>query len=125
MADKKFTVLTGGSSTADPVRKLGKHGAQLWKSVMAEYRIDDIGGREMLAAACAALDRAERCKTTIDADGEVVRSKGRMREHPLLRCELSSRGFVVRTLGKLGVTLEAVKPPGRPGTPLGWIPDGD
>jgi hypothetical protein len=39
--------------------------------------------------------------------------------------ELANRAFVVRTLERLGVTTENVRPgPGRPPTPFGWIPPG-
>jgi hypothetical protein len=36
---------------------------------MAEYDLQDCGGREMLAQACAALDRAESLRERIDQDG--------------------------------------------------------
>ena len=44
---------------AQPPRQLGEHGMRLWRTVPAEYAVDDCGGREMLAQACAGLDRAE------------------------------------------------------------------
>jgi hypothetical protein len=50
----------------------------------------------------------------IDADGEVVATKAGPREHPLLRSELQGRSFIVRTLGRLGVTDEPLKSMGRP-----------
>jgi hypothetical protein len=40
-------------------RPLGPDGTGLWNRVMAAYRIEDEGGIELLAQACAALDRAE------------------------------------------------------------------
>ena len=46
---------TGGS----PPRDLGQHGRKFWDEVQAAYGIDDSGGRELLAQACAALDPAE------------------------------------------------------------------
>ena len=98
-----------------PPRPLGKHGLALWKSVTAEYGIEDCGGVEMLAQACAALDRAEACRVLIDRDGEVTRIKGGgMKDHPALKHELANRAFLVRTLGRLGLDVEAIRPPGRP-----------
>jgi hypothetical protein len=47
------------STAPKPPRKLGEHGARLWRSVTSEYPVEDIGGIELLAQACAALDRAE------------------------------------------------------------------
>ena len=47
-------------------------------------------------------------------DGEITRTKAVLREHPALKHELSNRSFVVRTLARLGLDVEAVKPVGRP-----------
>ena len=81
---------------------------------MTEYEIDDSGGREMLAQACVALDRAEECAAEIERDGIIVRSKQGPKDHPALRHELANRAFIVRTLSMLGLTVEAVRPIGRP-----------
>jgi hypothetical protein len=37
-----------------------------------------------------------------------------LRDHPGLKHELAARAVVVRTLARLGLDLEAVKPVGRP-----------
>lgn len=125
MANKIHLVKTGEPSVAKPPRKLDRHGATLWRSIMSEYQINDSGGLEMLTQACQALDRAERCREAIDEDGELLRSKkgGALREHPLLKMELASRSFVVRTLQRLGLDVEAIKPVGRPPRGVGWLPD--
>jgi hypothetical protein len=81
---------------------------------MAEYQIIDSGGVELLAQACAALDRAEACRQHIDADGEVIKTEAGMRDHPLLKHELANRAFVTRAIGRLGLDLEPIKPLGRP-----------
>lgn len=99
---------------AKPARKLGASGTLLWKSIMAEYEIADAGGQQMLTLACQQLDRAEACREQIDRDGEVVHTKHGPKEHPLLKQELQSRSFVVRTLQRLGLDVEAIKPAGRP-----------
>jgi hypothetical protein len=46
-----------------------------------------------------------------------------MREHPAMKHELANRAFVVRTLARLGLDVEAVKPIGRPPKLLGFAPD--
>ena len=74
----------------------------------------------MLEAACRALDRAERCKMLIDRDGEIVVVGGVPREHCLLKCELASRSFCVRTLARFGLNFEPLRahggrPPVSPG----------
>jgi hypothetical protein len=81
---------------------------------MSEYQIEDPGGIEMLTAACQQLDRAESLREQIDQDGDIIRTKAGLRDHPGLKHELAARAFVVRTLARLGLDLEAVKPVGRP-----------
>ena len=98
-----------------PPRPLGKHGMDLWRRVHADYNIEDVGGLEMLAQAAAMVDRAESCRQMVDQHGEVVKTRtGIVREHPALRAELSARAFVVRTLARLGLDVEPVRPLGRP-----------
>jgi hypothetical protein len=92
--------------------------------VQREYAIADVGGRELLAQACAAEDRAESLAAAIARDGDVIYSRtGVPRTHPAVKDELACRAFVVRTLERLGISIEAVKPPGRPPSGgLGWTP---
>jgi hypothetical protein len=89
---------------------------------MSEYRIEDTGGIELLAQACAALDRAEALSAAIDQDGAVIRTESGPRSHPAVKDELACRAFVARPLERLGLNVEAIKPPGRPTRPSGWIP---
>ena len=115
MAQKRpLTVIDPNANVPSPPRKLGRHGTDLWRTVMAEYSIEDPGGIELLAQACGALDRIEALAERIDADGEVITVRGVPKPHPCLREELSARSFVCRTLERLGLNLEAVKPIGRP-----------
>jgi hypothetical protein len=81
----------------------------------AEYDVADCGGREMLAQACTALDRAEKCRDRINLDGECLKTKTGLKEHPLIKAELMCRSFVVRTIGRLGLNFEPLRnAPGRP-----------
>jgi hypothetical protein len=107
---------------AAPSRTLGRHGRSLWDRVQSEYEVQDAGGLEMLAQACQALDRAENLRLEIDRDGEVIRTRSGVKDHPALKHELACRAFVVRTLARLGLNFEAVKPVGRPTQPVGWQP---
>ena len=50
----------------------------------------------------------------MDLGGEIISTKQGPIEHPGLRHELQARAFVVRTLQRLGLDVEAVKPVGRP-----------
>jgi hypothetical protein len=113
----KLRLVKPDAGGIQPPRPLGVHGLALWRAVNAEAIFDDVGGREMLHAACAALDTAELCADEIRRDGPVIRTKAGVKEHPALRGELASRSFCVRTLARLGLGLEPLKAVGRP--PIG------
>jgi P27 family predicted phage terminase small subunit len=110
-----------GGTGAQPPRKLGKSGTDLWRRIQAEFNVVDSGGVELLMQACEAVDRVRQLSDQISADGLTVRTKQGMRSHPLLREETAIRGFIVRTLGKLGICDEQIKPTmGRPPSGFGW-----
>jgi hypothetical protein len=99
----------------EPPRPLGSHGRELWDQVTREFRFDDIAGRELLAQCCEALDRVETMRKQTNDDGEaMVGTEGQAKPHPLLQAELAGRGFITRTLLRLGLNYEPVKAPGRP-----------
>ena len=116
MTTKKLSLVPPSDpSQPGPPRPLGKHGMALWRSVHAEYLLTDAGGTELLCGACQALDRAEACRAQIDKDGELLRWKGGVREHPLMKAELANRAFVSRSIARLGLDVEALRSgPGRP-----------
>jgi hypothetical protein len=97
-----------------------KEGQNLWNRVQAEFAITDCGGVELLFQSCCAADRAASLGSIIDRDGPMVASRSGAKEHPLLRAELGNRAFVVRTLTKLGISLEPTKMMGRPSDGFGW-----
>src|SRR5262245_52251494 len=108
-----FSIVLGEAASIAPQRPLGPHGAWLWGAVMKDYRVEDIGGRELLCEACQALDRAEGLAEAIARDGEVIHTRtGVPKSHPAVKDELACRSFVVKTLERLGLNVETVKPPG-------------
>src|SRR5262249_41510659 len=109
-------------TVAPPPRKLYKHGMNLWNSVQTEYGIQDTGDIELLCLAAQSLDRAESLSARIAKDGETFVTEHGIKSHPALKDELAARAFVARTLVKLGITNENVKPVGRPGVPVNWKP---
>jgi hypothetical protein len=118
MAKKPTLSIVGlDASVLEPPRKLGRAGVSLWSSVQREYRIDDAGGIELLMQACTALDRVEAVAAQINTDGEIIKTRTGLRSHPLIKEETALRALVCRTLQKLGITQEAIKPPGRPPGP--------
>jgi hypothetical protein len=121
---KSSTRSNPAATASQPPRTLGDPGLSLWNRITSEYQIEDCGGLEMLAQACQALDRAETLRSEIERDGEVLRLQGTVRDHPALKHELANRAFVVRTLVRLGLNFEPVRPSvGRPGYGgIGWRP---
>jgi hypothetical protein len=87
----------------------------LWNRIQIEFRIEDVGGQELLMQCCEASDRLAVLTAEIEQDGTTIRSRGVVRAHPLLREEIGLRAFICRTLQRLGVTSEPLRPaPGRP-----------
>lgn len=105
------TEVVSGNS---PPRPLGEHGAKLWHALTAAFDLTDEGGRQLLAQTCEAVDRVESLRAEIDRDGQLIHTKAGVRDHPLLRHELSGRAFITRSLARLGVLDEPLKAIGRP-----------
>jgi hypothetical protein len=120
-----FSLVSSETNGIAPPRPLGPHGTALWERIQAEYGLRDTGGLEILAHLCAALDRAESLKEAIERDGAVVYSRaGVPKTHPAVKDELGCRAFITRSLERLGLNVEAVKPgPGRPAQSMGWTGD--
>jgi P27 family predicted phage terminase small subunit len=113
-----LSIVSTETTGISPPRPLGPHGKALWDRVQREYQITDTGGIELLAQACAALDRAEALAEAITRDGEVIHTRtGVPKTHPAVKDELACRAFVVRTLERLGLNIEAIAKPGRPAKP--------
>jgi hypothetical protein len=118
-----LTLVREVETTLDPPRSLGKPGRSLWDRIMREYAIRDAGGIELLLLACEATDRAASLRDQIDRDGELIPTRSGLKEHPGLKAELANRAFVSRTLKRLGLDVEPVRPGvGRPGGGIGWVP---
>jgi P27 family predicted phage terminase small subunit len=120
-----LSIVSGETVGVSPPRKLEAYGTALWNRVQAEYGIADTGGIELLAQACAALDRAESLAEAIARDGPVIYTRnGAPKSHPAVKDELALRAFITRTLERLGLNVESIRPgPGRPPSPSGWRPD--
>jgi hypothetical protein len=117
-----LTIVGPDTTAPSPPRALGAAGLALWQRVQTEYLIRDAGGIEVLCLACQSLDRAESLAKAISEEGETIRTRTGVRSHPALRDEIANRALCARLLSKLGLAIEPVKSPGRPGTPLGWMP---
>jgi hypothetical protein len=116
----QFSLVTSETSVPPPPRPLGPHGMALWDAVQREYGIRDRGGIELLAQACGALDLVEALDEAIARDGPIVYGRAGPKAHPAVKDQIAGRAFVVRTLERLGLNIEAVKPVGRPPGFASW-----
>ena len=117
-----LTVVNPDTTGLSPPRKLGPAGAKLWAAIQSDYGIDDPGGITVLTLICEAQDRLESLGEAIARDGPTYLCRGVPKAHPALRDELATRAFIVKSLERLGINVEAVKPMGRPNQPVGWQP---
>jgi hypothetical protein len=122
MAKKPQISLVGTAPATgpQPPRPLDKYGRSLWSRVLSEYEITDASGVEYLTQACEGLDLIGELREQIARDGAVVLVRGVPKAHPALRDLLAAKAFVTRTLGRLNLDTEAIKPIGRPAGRGGW-----
>ena len=113
--DLKVIAEASASNAHVPPGKLGTVGLSLWTDIVQSYEFSDRASYETLFQACAAADRAESLRDLIDEQGEVIKTKAGLKDHPALKHELACRAFVCRSLARLGLDLEPIRPgPGRP-----------
>lgn len=115
-----LSVVSPETTGGGPPRDLGQHGRKLWDEIQAAYGIADRGGCELLAQACATLDLVEALGEAITRDGAIIYGRAGPKAHPGVKDQIAGRAFIVRTLERLGLNVEAVKPVGRPSSAVGW-----
>src|SRR5262245_53625878 len=98
-----LSIVDPTSTIVPPPPNLGPTGTKLWQSILSDYDIADSAGLALLEQIAFAYERAERLRAEIDRDGEIVRNRNGIREHPGLRGELAALSFVARSLQRLGV----------------------
>jgi hypothetical protein len=115
MVKPPLSIVSPGSTGAEPPREFGPNGLRLWRAVTSEFVIDDCAGREILAQCCEAADRCSALAEAISRDGEVIHTRAGPRSHPSLKDEVALRSFITRTLAtRLGLSYEPLKAVGRP-----------
>src|SRR5215813_12253207 len=107
-----LTVVSPDTTIPDPPIQLGASGLSLWQRIQSEYAIADAGGLELLAQICAAADTVAVLSAEIERDGPVIRTARGTKPNPCLRDLLNHRSFITRTMTKLGINVESVKPMG-------------
>ena len=116
---KNFTVIdtTSTPSLLAPPPTLGEAGRKLWASIHADFVVTDAAGLETMLRICEAADNLAAYDEEIGRDGVTIRTKGGVREHPLLKHRLAAQSFVVRSLHRLG--LDIIPPRNEIGRPSG------
>ena len=98
-------------------KNLSSEAKALWRSLVAEYGIDDAGGRAILQAGLEAFNRMRDAQAQIKHDGiTTVDRFGQVKAHPLLAAERDARAAFLHALRNLNLDLEPLHDrPGRPG----------
>ena len=106
--------IVGSPAPSAPPRPLGEAGTELWTTIQGEYAIADAGSVELLLQSCALADRIAGLAAEIERTGLMIPTKEGSRSNPLLKEEIGARSLLIRTLQKLGITEESIRPVGRP-----------
>ncbi|MET4478830.1 hypothetical protein [Bradyrhizobium sp. F1.13.3] len=100
-----------------PPASLNEAGRKLWEAIHRDYVIEDSGGHQMLLRICEAADSLATYDQQIGRDGPTIRTAAGLKEHPLLKHQLATRSFIVRSL--LRLNLDVVAPRTELGRPSG------
>ena len=101
---------------AAPKKHLSAEARQLWKRIVEEWELDDLG-LLLLEGALESLDRMRQAQRLIKKEGVIVKDRfGEDRPHPAVRIERDARATMLRNIKALGLDLEPLNgaPAGRP-----------
>jgi hypothetical protein len=99
-----------------PPRGLCPEARTWWTSVRTEYGITDPGGLKLLDVAARALHRLAEARALVDREGCTTQDRfGQRKTHPAVAIERDSRSGFLAAVRQLGLELEPVGRPGRPG----------
>ena len=103
-------------------KHLKDSGRAFWKSIIAEYQIEDAAGQSLLARACECLDRLRQAQADIERDGATVLDRyGSPKAHPATGIEKDSRNGFFAALRQLQLDIEPLKDAtGRPPENYAW-----
>lgn len=85
-----------------PPDHLGEHGRRFWRTVVADYAVEDADTAALLEHAATCLDRLAAAREAIARDGVVLNG----RAHPATALELSYLRTFRMTVRELGLTTE-------------------
>jgi hypothetical protein len=77
---------------------------ELFRSIVTEFRVDDVGSLQLLTTAMEAHQRCRVCREAIDREGMTIKDRfGILTSHPLLKAEASARGQYLAALRALNL----------------------
>jgi len=80
---------------------------RVYRSLVAEYNIRDVGGQEVLVSGLEAKARARKCREIIDREGMTTVDRwGQPKAHPLLATERDARAAWLQAVKLLNLDLE-------------------
>ena len=103
------------TTTPSPPPHLRPETADWWRSVLADYDLEDHHAR-LLHLACEAWDRCQQAREEIDRDGLTIRTgDGGLKAHPAVAIERDARLAFARLVRELdldaGAPSESRRPP--------------
>ena len=103
------------TTTPDPPAHLRPETADWWRSVLADYQLEDHHVR-LLHLACEAWDRCQQAREEIDRDGlTIATGDGGLKAHPCVAVERDARLAFARLVRELdldaGAPSESRRPP--------------
>jgi P27 family predicted phage terminase small subunit len=103
---------------APPPAHLSDESKGIWRSVLAEYELDEKRHQAMLLVALEAFDRMREAQEAIRRDGAYIDGRFGKKAHPALAIERDSRTAFLRAQRELGLDLSADPPR----SPTPWRP---
>ena len=102
--------------TPKPPKQLSREAKRLWRSLQAEYSIEDAAGLDLLSDYCAFFDRRAEARAILREQGITVTDRfGVVQNHPCCRTERDASAAMGRILKSLNLDIEPLHDkPGRP-----------
>ena len=116
----RLTVVDPGASPLKPPRPLGVDGQALWNRFSGAYAFDDVAGSELLCQIAEAADLLGQLMAQVAETGPLNSNPGTLKSNPAVKDIVSVRGFISRSIHKLGLNFEPLRagvgrPPGMRG----------
>lgn len=97
------------------VKALSPRSRALFAQMVEEYRIDDLGGTQILLSGLKSLDLATTAEAVVERDGPVTRDRwGQLRANPAAAIARDARAAWLAALRALNLAIGDVPKPGRP-----------